>query len=336
MPQIIRWGILGAGRIARKFAADLNYVEDAQLVAVASRTQENADAFAAEFNIKYSHGNYEDLVNNAEVDIIYIATTHNFHYDNTLFCLNHGKAVLCEKPFAMNARQVKKMIQLAREKNVFLMEALWTKFLPHYNKAAEMIKDGLIGDIRSIRADFGFRPNEPVSPRLYDPALGGGSLMDIGIYPVFLTLSLLGKPDEIQATMSPANTGVDLQCAMLFKYSNGALAQLFSTNDSNTLTEADIYGTKGSIRLKGRFHEHSGKVEFNTTTYEEEAEYVAFEKDNGGWGYQYEARHAGDCLRQGLKESPVMTHQDSIDLIETLDAIRAKAGIHYPADIEAV
>lgn len=331
MPQIIRWGILGAGRIARKFAADLTLVNDAKLVAVGARTKEGADAFAAEFNIPHSHGSYADLVTNPEVDIIYVATTHNFHHGHTLLCLNNNKAVLCEKPFGMNAKQVKEMIAVARERKIFLMEAFWTKFLPQYNKVLEMIDEGKIGDIRSIRADFGFRPPEPVSPRLYDPALGGGSLLDIGIYPIFITLSLLGRPDVIEAFMSPASTGVDLQCAMLFKYNNGALAQLFSTNDSNTATEADISGTKGRIRMRGRFHELSAVIDY-TSGRADEMQPVAFDKDQSGWGYQYEARHAGECLRKGLTESPVMTLQHSIDLIETLDAVRAAAGIHYPAD----
>jgi len=334
MAQIIRWGILGAGRIARKFASDLRLVEDAQLTAVGARTQQGADTFAAEFNIPHSHGSYQELIADTEVDIIYIATTHNFHYENTLLCLNNNKAVLCEKPFAMNAKQVKEMINLAREKKLFLMEALWTKFLPQYNKVRQMINDGMIGDIRSIRADFGFRPQEPVSPRLFDPALGGGTVLDIGIYPVFITLSLLGRPDEIEATMSPAPTGVDLQCAMLFKYKNGALAQLFSTNDSNTATEADISGTTGRIRMRGRFHELSAVIDYTSGERADETEAIPFDKDAAGFGYQYQARHAGECLRSGLTESPVMSHQHSIDLIETLDAIRAKAGIHYPADNE--
>ncbi|HWB27184.1 MAG TPA: Gfo/Idh/MocA family oxidoreductase [Chitinophagaceae bacterium] len=333
MAQVIRWGILGAGRIAAKFASDLLLVQDALLVAVGSGNKERAAAFAEKFNAERSYGSYEELVADAEVDIIYVATTHNFHYENTLLCLNAGKAVLCEKPFAMNSRQVKEMINVARAKRVFLMEALWTKFLPQYNKVLEMLKEGIVGDIRSIRADFGFRPKEPVSPRLFDPALGGGTVMDIGIYPVFITLSLLGRPGAIEATMSPASTGVDLQCAMLFKYDDGALAQLFSTNDTDTATDADIYGTKGRIRLSGRFHELSAVVDY-TPWGDNKTQRIHVEKDAAGWGYQYEARHAGECLRKGLTESPVMSHQDSIDLIETLDTIRQIAGIHYPADDE--
>ena len=333
MPQIIRWGILGAGRIARKFASDLSLVSNAQLTAVGSRNPVTGQAFARDFNIPHLHNSYEALVQNPQVDIIYIATPHTLHHENTLLCLNNGKAVLCEKPFAMNSRQVKEMINTAKEKNIFLMEALWSKFLPQFIKVQQMIKEGLTGDITSLRADFGFNPTPPIPARLFDPELGGGSLLDIGIYPVFLALSLLGKPDFIQADMTPAPTGVDEQCSITFKYNNGALAQLFSTNAGDTAVEADITGRKGRIRMTNRFHNLTGNVEYYAGP-GAAAQHIAIDKDGSGFGYQYEARHAGDCLRQGLTESPVMTHADSIDLIETLDAIRKIAGIHYRWDDE--
>ncbi len=333
MPQIIRWGILGAGRIAHKFASDLRLVNDAQLIAVGSRNIKTANEFADQYNAPHRHDSYEALALNPDVDIIYIATPHNLHYENTMLCLNHSKAVLCEKPFAMNSQQVREMITLARGEKIFLMEALWTKFLPQFNKVKQMINNGLVGEIKSIRADFGFKPAPPVPARLFDPALGGGTLMDIGIYNVFITLSLLGKPGIIDATITPAPTGVDEQCAVVFKYKNGAIAQLFSTNASNTATEADISGTEGRIRLTSRFHELTATIQF-TAGKSHESQAVPFEKDSSGHGYQYEARHAGDCIRNGLTESPVMSHQDSLDLIETLDAIRKIAGIHYPSDVE--
>jgi len=333
MPQTIRWGILGAGRIARKFASDLSLVNDAHLVAVGSRSASTGDAFANEFNIPHRHDSYEALVQNPDVDIIYIATPHNLHYENTMLCLQHGKAVLCEKPFAMNGRQVREMIKTAEEKNVFLMEALWTKFLPQFIKVQQMVNEGLVGEITSIRADFGFIPSPPVPARLFDPALGGGSLMDIGIYPVFLALSLLGKPDFIQADMTPAPTGIDEQCSISFKYKNGALAQLFSTNAGNTSVEADITGRGGRIRMTNRFHNLTGGIEYLEGR-SDEKQLIYVEKDSSGFGYQYEAQHAAECLRKGLAESPVMSHKDSLDLIDTLDAIRKVAGIRYPWDAE--
>ncbi|MGN6397118.1 MAG: Gfo/Idh/MocA family protein [Mucilaginibacter sp.] len=328
--KTIRWGILGAGRIARKFASDLKLVEDAELVAIGSRSQQGADDFGNEFNIRHRHSSYEALASNSEVDVIYIATPHNLHCENTLLCLEHGKAVLCEKPFAMNAREARKMIDKARSKGVFMMEALWTKFHPHYLKTISMIKDGLLGDIRSVLINFGFKPASPAPARLFDPALGGGTVMDIGIYNVFMAMSVLGKPDAIEASMTPAATGVDEQCAILFKYNNGAMAQLFSTFSANLPTEADIAGTNGRIRLTSRFYEPSATIEYYPK-YPDSKQIIPVAKEQG-FGYQYEARHVNDCLRRGLTESDVMTFDDTLVLMETLDNIRKIAGIRYDAD----
>jgi predicted dehydrogenase len=328
--KIIRWGILGAGRIARKFATDLKLVEGVELIAVGSRSQGSADVFGAEFGIKYCHPSYLELVQNPKVDVIYIATPHNFHYEHTLLCLNHNKAVLCEKPFAMNSRQTAEMIRVAKEKKVFLMEALWTKFQPHYKKVQEMIAQGLLGDIKSVLVNFGFIPAPPVPARLFDPQLGGGTLMDIGIYNVFMAMSVLGKPDAIEATATPAATGVDEQCAALFKYKSGAMAQLFSTFNSNLATEADISGTKGRIRLTTRFYEPSAAIEFYPDR-KDSRQVIPVEKE-AGFGYQYEARHVNECLRKGMTESDIMSFADTILLMETLDEIRRTAGIRYPSD----
>jgi predicted dehydrogenase len=326
----IRWGILGCGRIARKFASDLQYVEDAKLVAVGSRHQSTADAFAAEFPVPYRHNSYEALAENPEVDVIYIASPHSLHHEHTLMCLERKKAVLCEKALALNSRQVKEMIDKARKEKIFLMEALWTKFLPHYQKVQELIAAGELGEIRSMLVNFGFIPQAPVPQRLLDPALGGGTMLDIGIYNVFITLSILGRPDQIEATMDATPTGIDEQCAVLFKYRNGALAQLFSSFSSNLATEADISGTKSRIRLAHRFYEPSTKIEFYPERFDSK-QILPFPKEPGA-GYQYEARHVGDCLRKGLTESPVMTHADSLLLMETLDRVRETAGIRYDAD----
>ena len=328
--KTIRWGILGTGRIARKFASDLKLVEDAELIAVGSRSQQSADEFNNEFPVKHVHDSYEGLVQNPEVDVIYIATPHNLHYENTLLCLRYGKAVLCEKPFAMNVRQAIEMISMAKEKNVFLMDALWTKFHPHYIKIHEMIGQGLLGEIKAVLINFGFKPTPPIPSRLFDPALGGGTVMDIGIYNVFIAMSILGQPDYIDAIMTTASTGVDEQCAILFRYKNGALAQLFSTFSSNLASEADICGTEGRIRLTSRFYEPSATVEFYKERVDSK-EIIQVAKEPGS-GYQYEARHVNDCLRKRLTESPVITFADTILLMATLDKIRAIAGIYYPAD----
>ncbi|MGL6268196.1 MAG: Gfo/Idh/MocA family protein, partial [Chitinophagaceae bacterium] len=202
----IRWGIMGCGRIAGKFAADLKLVDDAVLIAVASRSEENAAEFCKQHPAKYRHNSYEQLTRNEEVDIIYVATPHAMHHENTMLCLQNQKPVLCEKAFAINSRQAKEMIELAKKNKVFLMEALWTKFLPHYKMTMQMISNGKIGEIKSVLANFGFVPTPPIPDRIFNPSLGGGTLLDIGLYNVFIAVSVLGKPDEIEASMTAANT----------------------------------------------------------------------------------------------------------------------------------
>jgi len=327
---LVRWGILGCGKIARKFAADLRHVRGAQLSAVAARSQAAADQFAQEFPPPFRHGDYESLVKNPEVDVIYVATPHAFHHAHTLLCLQHGKAVLCEKAFAINLRQAREMIDLARTRQVFLMEAFWTKFLPHYRRLKAMIAEGRVGHVQSVIANFGFIPTPPVAPRLYDPALGGGALLDIGVYPVFLALDLLGKPDRIEAMMSPSEQHTDRQCAIQFHYDSGAFAQLFCTFTSNLSTGADIGGDAGRLRLTHRFHGPTAQLEYYPGIVDTR-EVIATDPV-AGHGYEYEAQHVTDCVREGRTESPVMTFADTLLLMETLDTIRAKAGLRYPAD----
>ena len=325
--RTIKWGILACGRIAKKFAADLQFVEGAELVAVASRDIEKAKAFAADFPAKHVVGSYEELVQLEDVDVIYVASPHSHHYEHTLLCLNHGKAVLCEKAFAINSKQAEEMVELARSKRVFLMEALWTRFLPHYLKVRDMIGNGELGDLKGVIANFGFKPQEPVPQRLFDPALGGGALLDIGIYPVFLAQSLLGVPDEITAHMNPAPTGVDEQCSIQFKYKNGKSANLFATLASNLETDADVFGTEGRIRLTSRFYEPSATIQYYQGHVDSRI-LVPLEREPG-FGYQHEARHVGECLRQGLIESPVWGFEDTLGLMKTLDRIRLAMDLVY-------
>jgi predicted dehydrogenase len=323
----IRWGILGCGRIARKFASDLRLVADAELVAVGSRSMQSANEFIKEFPARCVHNSYEALAGNSEVDVIYVASPHALHHEHTLLCLRHGKAVLCEKAFALNSMQVKEMIGEARKHKVFLMEALWTKFMPHYRLLMEYVHENKLGQIRNVLVNFGFAPTPPVPARLFDPALGGGSLLDIGIYNVFMALSVLGKPDKIEASMTAAPTGVDEQCAILFKYNSGAMAQLFCSFSSNLATEADISGRDGRVRLTNRFYEPSTIFEYYPGRVDTR-QVIPFQKEEG-WGYHYEIRHVNECLRKQLTESPVMSHADSLLLMEVLDEVRARAGIHY-------
>ena len=330
MSNTIRWGILACGKIAKKFAADLQHVEGAVLTAVASRDIDKAKAFATEVSVPKYFGTYEELVASDDVDVIYVASPHSHHHEHTLLCLNHGKAVLCEKAFAINSRQAHEMVDLARTKKVFLMEALWSRFLPHYQKVKEMLEEEKLGEIKGIMANFGFKPMPPVSPRLFDPSLGGGSLLDIGIYPVFFAQSLLGKPDTIIAKMDPAYTGVDEQCSMIFHYKNGQTATLFSTLVSNLETDADIFGTEGRIRLTSRFYEPSATIQYYPGIVSTRTE-IPIEKEPG-FGYQHEARHVQDCLQKGLTESPVWSLDDTLDLMETLDRVREAIGLNYPVD----
>ena len=210
------------------------------------------------------------------------------------------------------------------------MEALWTKVQPHYIKLQEMIKAGLLGEVTGVLANFGFKPMEPIPKRLFDKDLGAGTLLDIGIYNVFMALSVLGKPDDIHAVITPSASGIDMQCAVTFIYNNGAIAQLFSTFLSNLPTEAEIFGTNGRIRLTTRFYEPSGSLEYYSGRVDS-LEIIPINKEPG-FGYQYEARHVNDCLRHGLTESPILTFADTLLLMETLDKIREIAGIKYAED----
>lgn len=322
----IRWGILGTGTIAHQFASDLKRVENAELVAVGSRSLQSAEIFSGKFDIPLCFGSYDGLAACAEIDIIYIATPNNLHHPNTLLCLNHGKAVLCEKPFALNAKQASEMIGLARRKNLFLMDALWTKFLPHYQKMIEMVKSGELGEIKIVRANFGFQANAQPDSRLLNPELGGGSLMDIGIYNVFTALDILGEPDEISVSITPTEQGIDEQCAVVFKYNNGAMASLFSSISANLETEVEICGTLGRLKLTAPFYSSTSVLEHDA---EGKKTVIRTEKEEGS-GYQYEARHATACLLKGSVQSTVVPHSYSILVMQTLDKIRNLAGIVFP------
>lgn len=329
MTEKIRWGILGGGKIAKKFASDLRLVNDAELTAVASRTPEKAQFFAEAYHPAHVFDEYESLASCSDVDVIYIATPHALHYENVMMCLRHGKAVLCEKAFALNLAQARKMIDLARAQKLFLMEAFWTKLLPQYRKITEIIASGQIGEVKMIQADFGFRAPEPKAQRLYDPALGGGSLLDIGIYPVFIAQSILGKPTHVHAFITPYESGVDEQCAIAMKFADGGLAVLSSTFAAETPVEAMIAGTEGRIVMRNRFHNAQATVELIIGR--QAPLLIEVEREDGA-GYQYEARHVNECLKQGLTESPVITHTDTLMLMETLDRIRETCGIRYDAD----
>jgi predicted dehydrogenase len=326
----IRWGILGAGRIAGKFASDLSLLPDAELTAISARNRAKLESFSKQFTVRHAFPTHEELAKCADVDVIYVATPHGLHYEHVMLCLHHNKAVLCEKAFALNLTQARAMVDLARKKRLFLMEAFWTKFLPQYEKVMETIRGGAVGDVKLIQADFGFRAPEPRAQRLFDPRLGGGSLLDIGIYPVFLTQSILGKPTHVHAFITPFESGVDEQCVITMKFAGGALAVLSSTFAADTPVEAMIAGTEGRIVMRNRFHNAVGTVEL--TLGKNEPRSLEVHREDG-FGYQFEARHVNECLRRELAESPVMTHADTLMLMETLDRIRKACGIRYEVDV---
>lgn len=329
MSDKIRWGILGCGKIANKFAGDLKFVQDAELKAVASRSAAKLESFAREHQAPLTFDSYEGLVTCADVDAIYVATPHGLHYEHVLLCVNHNKSVLCEKAFALNLRQAREMVELARNKKVFVMEAFWTKFIPQYQAVIDILRSGRLGKVKLIQADFGFKAPEPKAQRLYDPVLGGGSLLDIGIYPVFLAQSVLGRPTDVHALISPFESGVDEQCVMTLKFGDGALAVLSSTFAADTPVEAMVAGTEGRVVMRNRFHNAQATVEVVIGKQEPEIIEVHTEP---GFGYQFEIRHVNECLRKGLVESPVMTHDDTLMLMETLDRIRETCGIRYSVD----
>lgn len=319
----IMWGIIGPGNIAGKFARDLLKVPGAELYAVASRTLANAEEFSRQYNAKVSYGSYEELVKDEEVDVIYIATPHVYHYEHTILCLNNKKAVLCEKPFAMNLGQVNEMIAVAQENKVFLMEALWTHFLPHYKYLLNLVETKKYGDILDLKADFGFEAPFLPEGRLYNKSLGGGSLLDIGIYPVFAALTLLGFPDEIEADAEICATGIDEACNIKFKYKNGATATLESTIKKVTPTTAVIAFERATVTLINRFHEPTS---IRITTEENEEE-ITFDVDTAG--YNFEAEHVQQMLKEGRTESTVMSFVKSRQLIQLLDDIRKKITLEY-------
>ncbi len=327
MSKSINWGIIGLGKIAHKFAHDLVLAENTVLYGVASRDLKKSKSFAKKYGSSKFYDCYEDLARDQLVDIIYIATPHVFHFENTMLCLKHGKAVLCEKPMGMNSWQVKTMIEEAQLNNLFLMEALWTRFIPCTEKLIELVRSDAIGEILSIEADFGFIGDNDPNKRVYSKELGGGSLLDVGIYPIYLSLILLGIPEKIIANARFTKTNVDGHCNMQFDYGNGKKAVLESSIISNTPIEAKIIGTRGSIKMHKRFH-HTQKLTLSRNNSPSETISINY----SGNGYYHEIVDVNDALLKGKTESGKMPHSMSLDLITTIDRVRKAIGLTYPCD----
>ncbi len=322
MQKKIKWGIIGLGNIAHKFATDLATIENAELVAVASRSQEKADEFAKKYTAKNAYDSYEKLAKDPEVDAVYIATPHSFHKENSILCLHHNKAVLCEKPFAMSWQEVQEMIAVSKEKNVLLMEALWTYFLPHYKYVLDVFRSKKFGELKELNADFGFNREFDESDRLFKKEVGGGSLLDIGIYPIFAALSTLGVPKNIEANASFFNNGADSECNMVFEYDT-VKAYLNSTIKENTKTEAIFTFEDATVIMNTMFHMPT------TLTVIKDGKEEIIDFGPQTIGYNFEIEHFNQLIRDSKKESDIMTFDFSEKLIKTLDAVRKIIGLEY-------
>lgn len=315
-----RWGILGIGKIAEKFASDLALLPQARLTAGASRSEDRAADFARRHGAPLHFGSYEALAACPDVDIVYIATPHVSHCEAAMMCLEQGKAVLCEKPLAMNASQVERMMDASARHNAFLMEAVWTRFMPPTLTMLELIQSNAIGQVTAVKADFGFAARYDPEGRLFNPALGGGALLDIGIYPAFLALLVLGIPARIRAASAFGPSGVDEDTGMIFEYDNGALAHLHANIRYDTPIEAQIYGTAGHIHLHSRWH-HARELTLHRKGNAPEV----FHFDYPGLGYQFEAAEVMRCLDAGLRESPLLPLDFSLSLAKLLDQTALEA-----------
>ena len=324
----IRWGILGTGGIARKFATGLSVLDDAELVAVGSRTQESADRFAEEFGVGRCHPSCGALAADDDVDVVYIATPHPMHLENSIACLEKGRHVLCEKPITLNVHDTEKMIAVARRENRFLMEAMWMRFIPTILKIEQWLADGAIGDVCAVEASFGFCATPDPAGRWFNPALGGGALLDVGIYPISFASVVFGRqPDTIVSQVHLGDTSVDEQNALLFQYEGGAVAQLSSAVRTEFRNDAVIFGTEGMIKVDAPFW-NSETVTLVRSGQPEERCNLPIE----GNGYNYEAQAVMQCIRDGRLEEPRMPHAESLAIMQTLDALRQQWGLRYPGE----
>ena len=323
MKKKYNWAILGCGKIARKFVQDLSLLENANLYAAASRNLDNAKEFATDFGFEKAYGSYKEMVEDPEVDIVYIATPHAMHMEHSILCMEHKKAVLCEKAFAMNTKEVDRMIKVSMENDTFLMEAFWTIFSAKFLKVLELSKEEGLGQLKFVKSDFMFKAEFNPDKRLYNIDLGAGSLLDIGIYPIFRSLMLLGKPTSIKTLANLRSNGVEDSISMLFGYQNGAMAVLTSSFESSCHNETELCFEHGFIKF-------IREPEFPILVEREGVQEEIYIEQPKGMGYELEAKHVMECLDQGLIESPVLPLSLSRDLMEIMDEVRKDAGIIFP------
>jgi predicted dehydrogenase len=326
MTEPVRWGILGTGKIARAFATALQDVPGAVLAGVASRSIDKAEAFAAEFRAA-AFGSYGALAEADGIDLVYVATPHPQHAGNALLALGAGKGVLVEKPFTMNRFEAEQVVALARSRRLFLMEAMWTRFMPALAEVKRLIAAGEIGSVHQVVADFGFTATFGPEHRVFNPALGGGALLDLGIYPLSIAASLLGPVREVQAQAEMGPTGVDVQTAFTLKHEGGGMSVCTCSFQARTPGELTVSGSRGHIRMNTMFHRAR-----SITVALEEGGTRTIETPYLGNGYVHEAIEAQRCFMEGLIESPGMTHDETLALMGVMDEIRRQIGLRYEAD----
>ena len=312
----LRWGIIGPGKIAHQFAKDIKFVENAELIAVASKSIERSSSFAREYAIPYHFDSYEDLYNSTEVDAIYVATTHNFHLKNSIDAIKAGKAVLCEKPLTSNLIDTKELIKTAQESETYLMEAMWTYFLPAIRKAKEWVDSGRIGQIVNLKANFGYPKNYDPNSRLFNPELSGGNLLDMGIYPVAMAWYFLeSEPQTYNVVMKKAESGVDSDVNMQLVYKNGLVANLHSSFQAKLNNHTYIIGEKGYIDIPDFWRSSECRL------YKEEKIIDQFMDNRKGLGFEFQIEASSNDIIQGRLESAIMPHANSIKLQELMGNI---------------
>lgn len=320
----IRWGIIGLGRIAHLFAEDLKRIAEAELVAVASTNAARAGDFARDFDVPQAYASYAELFNDPNVDVVYVATLHNTHCEFSIEAMNHGKHVLCEKPVAINASQANEMVSISNEKKVFFMEAFWTRFNPSIIKIQELISQGVIGKLRYINAEFTFyKLDDDPNARSLNVDLAGGSLLDMGVYPMFLSYLLLGIPKEILARSQFFKTGAEIQTSIIFQYKN-AQAMIYSGFANNTDMKAKICGEAGEIYIHPFWFEAQG---FELV---KNGQSEFYDLPTMGKGFTHEVLEVHECIKKGRTESEKWSHKDSIQLMGLVDSIREQSGISFP------
>jgi len=322
------WAIIAPGNIATKFATALQGVPTANCYSVASRTPEKAQAFADTYGFDTFANNYDALIRDPNVDAIYIASPHTLHADQSIACLNAGKAVLCEKPLAVNLRDAQSIVQAAKNNETFFMEAVWTRFLPVHKKIVEWVNNGLIGDVQTLHANFGINANYDPKHRLFNPDLAGGALLDLGIYPITMAQIVMGeRPQSVCAVATLGQTKVDENVAALLHYEQGQIAIINASVRANTSCDAWIFGSKGRIHIPFFWHAESTTLyQDNGRTPTKVEQYHCQHRING---YEYEIEEVQRCIQHGISESPLLPWSESLSVIQIMDQVRADIKLKY-------